>query len=158
MKTFITTLFLVFISNNSFANESPVIKLPGFCSVRINNMIEVSVNFHNEQVNTYDYGDNLIKGEVMLDSGYVGGNTCQRYEDGEYGCTQVGVSEDRVILKVKKNGVIKIKSVLGSEYDTGFTDVESILYRKLMLRTKFKYEDGRIYVIRNLKKTLMNCR
>lgn len=161
MKTLISLFLLTIISHSqSFASETenPVIELPGYCSVRINNMIEVGVDFNKQIVKDFEYGDNLIEGEVLLDSGYLGGNRCSKYEGG-YGCTQVGVPSENVLFKVKKNGVIKIKTVYGSSYGgSNYTDMQSILYRKLILRMKFKIENGKVYVIRNFKKTLMNCR
>lgn len=157
MKTLISLFIVALFSINTYASESQSeIQLPGYCSVRINNMIEISVNFNHQLITDFEYGENLFEGEIMLDSGYLGGNRCSRFEDG-YGCTQVGVPSENVLLKLKKNGVIKIKTVMGSDYGSHYTDVQSLLYRKIIIRTKFKIQDGKVFVIRNFKKREMKC-
>ena len=73
----------------------------------------------------------------------------------------MGVGADKFLFKEKKNGTIKIVKLYGNEYggaDSQYTDFQSLFYKKLIIKTKFKIKDGKVFVIRNLKKRQMNCR
>lgn len=163
MKSLFTLVFITLFNLNSQAMAVDTeIQLPGHCSKRISRGVEVSANFNNCFIKGYTYGDNYCVGTVTIDSAFFGGNRCHKYDgDTEYSCTQMGVGADKVLFKVKKNGTIKIVKLYGNEYggaDSQYTDFQSILYRKLIIKTKFKIIDGKVFVIRNFKKREMNCR
>lgn len=150
-------LLITIITTQSFASTEQT-TLPHSCGVRLNNHLYIEIDFKSCDFSK-SYNENLCTAYLTNDNGYLGGNTCERYgEDGEYGCTQVGVGRDEVVLKRKKNGVIKIKRLIGQEHGgvTG-SDFGSYLYRKLLIRSKFKVINGEIYIIRDFKKRKMEC-
>jgi hypothetical protein len=163
MKSSLTVVFITLFNLNSIAiAENLEIQLPGYCLKRISRNVEVSANFKNFFVKGFSYGDNYCLGTVTIDSAFFGGNHCHKYDgDTEFSCTQMGVGADNVLFKVKKNGTIKIVKLYGNEYggsDSQYSDFKSILYRKLIIKTKFKIKDGKVFIIRNHNKREMNCR
>jgi hypothetical protein len=162
MKSLFTLVFITLFNINTQAvADDKSIQLPGHCSKRISSKVEISANFNHCLIKEYSYGENFCEGSVTFDNAFFGGNTCYK-EDGDmgYSCTQMGVGADKVLFKVKKNGTIKIVKIYGNEYggsDSQYSDFQSILYRKLILRMKFKIKNGKIFVIRNLKKRELNC-
>lgn len=152
MKTL--TLLLTLLVSKAFAGIIPNDKK--HCSLRLNNRLEISMDI--SKCDFQEAGDRCI-GTITIDNGWLGGNICHYEPDFGHACTQVGIMGDEVTFKLTKKNKLKVVKVIKSDgHDNYYSDLESILLRKIFMRTKFQYQNGKMFIIRGLKKREMNCR